>query len=275
MGLNDFLEYEFLQYAVVVITCLSLLTGVLSPIIIAKKYAFMGASVSHSSLLGVALALSFTTPENSFLLFSITLFTTLLATAFLAYSSYKEKVPNDTLIGIFYTSSMGAGMLIHNLWGKQNGDLLSFLFGNILLIGKTDLYILMILTLLILFLFFKLFHPLALYFYDEQAARIQGLPVAYYHFGLYFILTLVIVSSVKIAGTILINSLLLVPGFFALKFAQNLKQTFLYSILFSFFSSMLLLVLSNTFNLPVGPALGVGQFLILVLLILGKKIRGL
>ncbi|MBP9680981.1 MAG: metal ABC transporter permease [Bacteriovorax sp.] len=270
-SLQDFLHYEFLLYALIGTFFLALTCGLISPLIIARKNAFMGSAISHSTLLGLAIALSLFTSENSLSLFATTLAVTMLCTLFLAFSSYRQKLPTDSLIGIFYTATMALGIIIHSLFAKTKTDLLSFLFGNILLLTKEDLYLslgLLLVTAPLLLIPFKKWIFLT---YDEEGAITSGINARLYHYLFFILLALLIVTSIKLAGTILIETLLLVPGFFALKFSSNVKQTFLLSTLFSTFFALLGIVIANTYALPSGATLAVVLFVALVLSLSLKK----
>ena len=271
-SLKDFVQYDFLLYAILGTLFLSLTCGLISPLLIARKNAFMGSAISHSTLLGLAIALSLFSAESSLSIFATTLFITIICTLFLAYSTYRQKLPSDSLIGIFYTATMAMGILIHSTFAKDKTDLLSFLFGNILLLTKEDLFLsisLLVISAPMIIIPFKKWLFLT---YDEEGAITSGINAKLFHYLFFILLSLLIVTSIKLAGTILIETLLLVPGFFALKFATNVRQTFIYSTLFSVVFALLGIVLANSFGLPSGATLAVVLFLALVLSLFVKKI---
>ncbi len=271
-SIKDFTNYDFLVYALLGTFFLSLTCGLISPLIISRRSAFMGSAISHSTLLGLAIALSFFSIEKSFLVFSITLFITLCCTLFLSYSTYRQKLPTDSLIGIFYTSTMALGILVHSISSHNKSDLLSFLFGNILLLSKEDLYLstlIMIITFPVIIIPIKKWLFLT---YDEEGAITSGINAKLYHYLFFVLLCFLIVTSIKLAGTILVETLLLVPGFFALKFSKNVKQTFVFSICFSCFFAILGIVVANAYGLPSGATLAVLLFTALVLSLLIRKV---
>lgn len=271
-SLSDFWHYEFLLYALLGTIFLSITCGLISPLLIARKNAFMGSAISHSTLLGLAIALSLFSGENSLSIFSTTLFITILCTLFLAFSTYRQRLPSDSLIGIFYTSTMALGIIIHSAFAKTKTDLLSFLFGNILLLTKEDLLLSLGLLAIAAPLIIIPFKKWLFLTYDEEGAITSGVNAKFYHYLFFILLSLLIVTSIKIAGTILIETLLLVPGFFALKFAKSVKQTFVYSVLFSVIFAVLGILIANTFGLPSGATLAVVLFAALVLSLLVKRI---
>jgi ABC-type Mn2+/Zn2+ transport system permease subunit len=272
---SDFIQYDFLLYALIGTIFLSLTCGLISPLIIARKNAFMGAAISHSTILGLAISLSFFEIAQSLPIFLSTLIMTLFLTFFLAFATYRQKLPNDSLIGIFYTSTMALGIIIHSLFSKSQSDLLSFLFGNILLLSVEDVTLsfgLFVATALCILIPFKKWLYLT---YDEEGAITSGLNASFYHYLFFLIMAFLIVTSVKLAGTILVETLLLVPGFFALRFAKTIRQTFLYSLIFSCLMSVLGIFLANAFGLPSGATLAAVLFLGLVVSLFIKYVYNL
>lgn len=270
--ITDFFQYDFLMYAFLGTLFLSITCGIISPLIIARKNAFMGAAISHSTLLGLAISLSFFQATQALPVFVSTLIITIFLTMFLAYSTFRQKLPNDSMIGIFYTSTMALGIIIHTLFAKDRGDLLSFLFGNILLLTLEDLYLslgILIITALTVLVPMKKWLFLT---YDEEGAITSGIKAQLYHYTFFILLAFLIVTSIKLAGTILVETLLLVPGFFALKFSANIRQTFFISVLFSATFALLGIILANAFGLPSGATLAVVLFGGLVVSLFIKRV---
>ena len=269
---TDFLQYDFLLYALFGTIFLSLTCGLISPLIIARKNAFMGAAISHSTLLGLAISLSFFEAAQALPVFISTLIITIFLTLFLAYSTFRQKLPNDSMIGIFYTSTMALGIIIHTLFAKDQSDLLSFLFGNILLLTKEDLFLsltILIITAVVILLPLKKWLFLT---FDEEGAITSGIKAQIYHYTFFVLLAFLIVTSIKLAGTVLVETLLLVPGFFALKFAKNIRQTFIISTLFSVIFAVTGIILANAFGLPSGATLAVVLFTALVVSLFLKRV---
>jgi ABC-type Mn2+/Zn2+ transport system permease subunit len=271
--MTDFFQYDFLTLALVGTLLLSLACGLISPLIISKRYAFMGAAVSHSTILGLAIALSLVPDTDSVNIFLITLGATLVMVLFLAGATFRQRLPSDSLIGIFFTGSMGLGVIIHSLFAQQKGDLMGYLFGNILLLDQGDLILSAILLLILIpIILFPLKRWLYI-IYDEEGAIVSGLSVKFFHYLFFILLTLLIVSSLKIAGAILVNTLLLVPGVFGLRFGRNIKQVLFYSVSFSLVGSLLGLYLANLKNFPSGATLAVVQLGLLLLSLGLEKIK--
>lgn len=273
--LSDFFQYDFLLYALLGTVFLALTCGLISPLIIARKNAFMGTAISHSTLLGLAISLSLFEATQALPVFLSTLVITIFLTLFLAYSTFRQKLPNDSMIGIFYTSTMALGIIIHTLFAKDQSDLLSFLFGNILLLTVEDLYLsfaILVITALVVLIPLKKWLFLT---FDEEGAITSGIKAQIYHYTFFVLLAFLIVTSIKLAGTVLVETLLLVPGFFALKFSKNITQTFVVSTVFSTVMAVIGIVLANAFGLPSGATLAVVLFTALVVSLFIKRVYNL
>ncbi len=243
---------------------ISLICGMLSPLIVAKRLAFMGSALSHSSLLSIALSLSAFTLDQTLPLFAMNTLIIIILVSVLATFTYRQQIPTDSLIGIFLTISMALGIIILKLFSKQNIDLSSLLFGNILLMTTTDLIILLLLVLLVFLTLWIPRHKWVFIIQDEEAALIQGVNVKFHHYLFYIILGVTVSASIKLMGTVVVNTLLLIPGVLALKVSRSLKSMMVISTAFSLVFSVLGLMIGNAFELPSGATVAVTLFLGLI-----------
>lgn len=263
LSLQDFWTYPFLSWALLGTFVVSLSCGLLSPLIVAKRYAFIGSAISHSTLLGLSIAALIFDRSSTLGFFLSTLLVTLFLTMILARATYNRVLPSDSMIGIFFSVTMGLGILIHSSFTPNQTDLVGFLFGNILLVTPLDIYLgvvfLMMTIIALIWGFKKWIYDL----YDPQGAALAGIPTKSLHVVLYILMTVVIVSSLKIAGTVLVNTLIIIPGVFALRVASSMRSAFIISAIFSTSISLIALSLSNFFDLPSGATLAVVQFIAL------------
>ncbi len=272
-SLKDFIEFDFLTLGLIATILLSIGAGLLSPLIIARNYAFIGSAISHSTLLGVAISLGVFNLSMALPIFFSTLLITLVLTLFLAWATYHQKLPSDALIGIFFTTTMGLGVIIHQLYAQGQANILSYLFGNILLLDRVDFWILTILILVTALAIILPFKKWVYTTFDQLGAEVSGVNTKLYHYAFFLLLTVIIIASIKVAGTVLINTLLLVPGFFALKVTKDIKSVFIISVLFSVIASSLGLIVANYANLPSGATLAVTQFTLMLAILAYKALR--
>lgn len=265
-NITDFFQYEFLLYAAICIILLAISTGAISPFIIARKNSFMGPAISHSTFLGLSISMALFHEEQGLSIFFTTLFITIVIGLILAKATYKESLPPDSLIGVFFSTTMAFGIIVHQKLANTGSNLESILFGNIILVNKHDILLGLVITLITTFSIFYPFKKWIYITYDELSAQIAGLRPKLFHYLFFFLMILVIVSGLKMAGAILINTLLLIPGLFALKMAKNMKQVMIYSISFSIITSILGLIIANYLEITPGATIGAFQFIIFSLL---------
>lgn len=270
--ISDFFTYDFLRYALIGTFILSISSGVLSPLVVAKKHAFMGSALSHSTLLGVAVALSIVGlmpgidyAHENIIIFGLTFLTTLTLVLVLAQLTFYQKQTQDSIIGIFLALTMGLAVLVHQYFVSGSTDLMGYLFGQIILLGPEDIFMAAIVCLILVSLIIYKLPQWRTIIFDEEGARLIGIRVKLYHSLFYLLLTLFIVSGVKISGTILINSLILAPGLFAFQYAKSLGQSILIAVIFSIITSILGLIMANAMNLPTGASMASIQCIILLL----------
>lgn len=265
---TDFIEFDFLTWSFIGVVLISLICGMLSPLIVSKRLAFMGSALSHSTLLSISLSLCFFKIDQTLPLFFANTGFTILMVLILAANTYREKIPTDSMIGIFLTITMALGMIILQLFSRERVELSSLLFGNVLLMTPADL---IILSLLLILVFLCLYIPRKRWIYliqDEEAALLQGINTKYYHYLFYLLLGVTVTASIKLMGTVVVNTLLLVPGVLSLKVSKSLKGMVIISIGFALVFSLMGLIIGNAFDLPSGAAISVTLFL--GMLILGK-----
>lgn len=273
LKVNEFFLYPFLQVGLVGVIGLALICSLLSPLVIARRQAFMGAALSHATLVGLALGFSFFEASSNLGVFGVTLIVTLILSLILAESTYRNPLPRDSLIGIFFTTCMGLGMIIHQMGPAKNIDLMSYLFGNLYLLNNSDLAIL---AMALLVVALGILLPLKKWLYlsfSEEAAYQSGINVRLSHYLFMALLTLAIVAGLKLAGTVLINTFIIVPGMVALRVAKSNRSVFFLSALFALFSAVISIVLSNAFNLSLGPVLCLVQFLAMLMILAGARLR--
>ncbi len=273
LKINEFFIYPFLQVGLLGVIGLALICSLLSPLVIARRQAFMGAALSHATLVGLALGFSFFEATSSTSVFGVTLFVTLALSLILAESTYRNPMPRDSLIGIFFTTCMGLGMIIHQMGPAKNVDLMSYLFGNLYLLTNADLGILAVALIIVaLGILLPLKKWLFLSFSEESAYQ-SGINVRLSHYVFMALLTLAIVSGLKLAGTVLINTFIIVPGMVALRVSKSNRQVFIMSALFSLISALISIVISNALNLSLGPVLCLVQFVAMLFIFLIERLR--
>jgi len=243
----DILGYPFMQRALIAAVLVGIVCSVVGTYVVLKRLAFIGAGISHSAFGGVALGyLVGLSPIGVAIPFS-------LATAMaIGWVSRKGKMPEDTAIGIFFASAMALGVLFIGLREGYNVDLFGYLFGSILAVSVSDIWLILGLGLGVIAVVLLLFKEFFFLSFDEEMAAVSGLPTRTLYFVLLALMALTVIVSIKIVGIILVEALLVIPAAAAYQLTRNFVRMMLISVLIGLVSGVLGLFLSYWWDLASG-----------------------
>ncbi len=244
------LHFEFMQNALAAGILTSIACGIIGTLIVVNRLVFLSGGIAHSAYGGIGLAFFFGWPfmvgAIGFALFSAMV---------MAAVSLKSKHRADTIIGVMWAMGMACGILLLDMTPGYNVDLMSYLFGSILSVPRSDLIAMFFIGILVLGLVVFFFQDLLAMSYDEEFAQIRGVPVKRLYFMLIGIVAVTVVMVVQVVGLILVIALLTIPPFIAEKYTKSLiGMMFLASILGMFFTTGGLW-LSYTFDMTSGAAI--------------------
>lgn len=266
----EMLSFDFMRHALLGGLMVCLLCSFLSFFVVLKRLSFIGVGISHSAFGGLAIGvlLGF----NPFI--SAGIFSVLVAWG-IGITSRKGKLHEDTTIGIFFSAAMALGVALISLSREYRADLFSLLFGNILAITTADLWMVALCGVgvsLFLFLFFK--ELLAISF-DDEVARVGGLPVGFLYYGLLTAMAVTVVASIKVVGIILVEALLVIPAATGFQMAKNYRGMLLFSLVSGVISLLSGLLLSYWLDIASGATIVLCSSLLFVLAFLFSPQKGL
>lgn len=210
---------DFLLHALLAGLALALVAGPLGSFVVWRRMAYFGDTLSHSALLGVALGLLLDISPT----LAVTLGCVLLA-VLLVTLQQRQPLASDTLLGILAHSSLSLGLVTLSFMPEVRIDLMSYLFGDLLAVSRSDLYWILAGSAAVLLALTLLWRPLLAITVHEELARVEGLPVAAIRLGLMLLIAVVIAVAMKIVGVLLITSLLIIPAAAAQRHARTPEQ---------------------------------------------------
>jgi manganese transport system permease protein len=240
------IQYGFLQKALLTSAMVGIICGVIGCFIILRGMALMGDAISHAVLPGVAI--SYMLGVNFF--FGAVL-TGVLTAIGISFVSQNSRIKHDTSIGIMFTAAFALGIILITMM-KSSTDLYHILFGNVLAVRPSDMWITLgigVIVLLAVYLFFK---ELLVTSFDPTMAASYGLPNKFIHYFLMTLLTMVTVASLQTVGIILVVAMLITPAATAYLLTNRLSVMVFLSALFGVLSSVIGLYFSFTYNLASG-----------------------
>lgn len=246
----DALQLEFMRNALVAGLLASVICGIMGTLVVVNRIVFLSGGIAHAAYGGIGLAFYFGWP---YLVGTIGF--SLVAAIVMAAVSMKAKHRADTIIGVIWALGMALGIILLDLTPGYNVDLMSYLFGSILTVSKMDLLAMLAVGVLMTILVAAYYKELLALSYDEEFARIRGVPVKGLYFTLIGMLAVTIVMVIQVVGLILVIALLTIPPFIAEKHAKSLMQMMVGSSLLGAIFTFVGLWLSYTYNLTSGASI--------------------
>lgn len=262
------LQFEFIRNALIAGLMASIICGIMGVIVVVNRIVFLSGGIAHAAYGGIGIAFYFGWPYlPSTIIFS------LLIAMLMAGVSLKVKHRSDTIIGVIWALGMALGIILIDLTPGYNVDLMSYLFGSILTVPQSDLIIMAALSIFITLSVGYFYKDLLALSYDEEFARIRGVPVKGLYFSLIGLLAVTIVMMIQIVGLILVIALLTIPPFIVEKYAKSLLQMMVGSSLLGTLFTIVGLWLSYKYNLTSGASIIMVAGIVFLVLILINQIR--
>ncbi len=245
--LAAFFKYQFIQNAVWAAFLSSLACGITGAYVIVKRITFISGGIAHAVLGGMGIAYYCGADPLAGAVIA-TLFSALL----LGLVNLRAKQHEDTIISALWAVGMAVGIIFIAKTPGYNVDLMSFLFGNILMVTSPVLKVLLVLDLIILLIVTVFYRHFLLICFDEEYARLRGLPVELLYIVLLCLIALTVVILSKVVGLILVIALLTLPAAVAGLLTANFARMSGLATLLSLFFTLAGLVVSYHLDLPAG-----------------------
>ncbi|NCC27454.1 MAG: metal ABC transporter permease, partial [Gammaproteobacteria bacterium] len=210
-------QHAFLQTALLAGLLASLGCGLIGTFVVVKRIAFMAGGIAHSVLGGMGAALYFGFDPLLGALAAAVLSALLIGLVRLAWNAQE-----DTLIGALWAIGMAIGILFIAKTPGYTTDLMSFLFGNILLVPRRELWFMAGLDLVLLLTVMLFYRQLLAVTFDEEFARLRGVPVAFFYLLLLCLVAVTVVLLIQVVGLILVIALLTLPAAIAGHYVHSL-----------------------------------------------------
>ncbi|WP_134703118.1 metal ABC transporter permease [Ammoniphilus sp. YIM 78166] len=272
--IHALMNFEFMRNALISGVLIGFIAPVLGVFVAVRRMSVIADALSHITLSGVAFSLLL----GKHLSFFSGLNPVYLGISFsVAGSLGVEQLRKvyrhyqDMAVPITLSAGIGFGVVFISLANGFNVDLYSYLFGSITAISRSDMFTVLltaILVLTVVLLFYKELFSLS---FDEENAKISGIPSRRVNLIFTVLLALVIASSMRIVGILLVSALIVLPVAASMKIANSFKQTFFYSILFAQSSVLFGLYVSYIWDLAPGGTIVIIALLILCVVISFKK----
>ncbi len=268
IAMIEALQFEFMRNALAAGLLASVICGIMGTLVVVNRIVFLSGGIAHAAYGGIGLAFFFKWP---YLLGTIGF--SLFAAMVMAAISHTVKHRADTIIGVIWALGMAFGIILIDLTPGYNVDLMSYLFGSILTVPRSDLIIMAVVGVIMTILVVYYYQDLLAMSYDEEFARIRGVPVKKLYFGLIGMLAVAIVLVIQVVGLILIIALLTIPPFIVEKYANSLVQMMVASSLLGAVFTVSGLWISYHYNLTSGASIIMVSGIVFLISLVVDKIR--
>jgi zinc transport system permease protein len=257
-------QYEFIIKGLLGAIFASITAGLAGTYVVSKRMVFLSGGITHASFGGIGIGYFIgINPVVGAAVFGI------LSALGVEYLSVKQKIREDSAIGILWAFGMAIGIIFIYLTPGYTPNLMSYLFGSILTVSKADIIALGIMS-AVLILYFGVFYRTILYIsFDEVFARTYSSYVDVFKYVTTSLIALTIVLNIRMAGVVLVISLLTIPPNIAMLFTRVYFKIVVWSILAGFVGTATGYVISFYAGIPVGATI------IFTLVILWVLVKGI
>ena len=262
----DIFQYSFIIRALEA----GLLIGAIAPLIgvflVLRRYSLIADTLSHVSLAGVAIGLIL--QVNPLL---TALGASALSSVAIERLRISKKIYGESALSIFLSGSLALAIVLIGLARGFSVDLFSYLFGSILTVGPSDVYLILTAGLVVAVIMLLFYKEMVYLSFDEEAAKVSGIPVKFLNILFVFLSAIVIAIAIPIVGILLISALLVLPAVTALQLKKSFKETLLWAEFFSLSSVVAGIIASFYLDVSPGGAIVLIMIAIFSLVFAGKN----
>ncbi|WP_438466736.1 metal ABC transporter permease [Streptococcus pluranimalium] len=241
----------------------ALASCLLGSISVLKRQSLIGDVIGHASYPGVILAFMVFESRHPLLLMLGAMLAGLLSYRLVYLINTYSRQSFVNALSLVSASFFGLGMVLknflqgnHHYQNASQAGLQTYLFGQAAFIQKSDLYLILAVSLLVLGIFLVFYQRLIVYLFDEGFSQVSGLPLSLIKGGHLVLMTALIAVGLKVVGAILMSSFLITPSVFGLLLGKTYKQSLLFGSIMAFVSAWLGSLMSSSISgMSTGPAI--------------------
>lgn len=266
--MDAFLSYGFLQRALFAGIFVALACAMLGVFLILRRDSMIGHGLAHVAFAGIAIGLLL-----NILPMAIALVVAVLSALSIMKLKEKAGLYGDTAIAIFSSVGFALGVIVVTVSQGFNVDLFSYLFGDILTIGISEVVLAICLAATVLFIVFLNYQRFMYMTFDWESAKVSGVQVKRLDMLLSVLTAVTVVLGMKLVGILLVSALLVIPAAAGLQLASSFKQAIGFSSIVSLISVVLGLCVSYYLDFPTSGSIVIISFICFCLCFLIKRTR--
>jgi zinc transport system permease protein len=240
-------QYDFIVKGLLGAFFASITAGIAGTYIVSRRMVFLSGGITHASFGGIGIGyFAGINPVIGAAIFGI------LSALGVEYLSVKQKIREDSAVGILWAFVMAIGIIFIYLTPGYTPNLMSYLFGSILTVTYADIIALGTMS-LVLIIYFGIFYRTIIYIsFDESYARTYSSYVDLFKYITTALMALTIVLNIRMAGVVLVISLLTIPPNIAMIFTKVYRRIVVWSVVSGFIGTTSGYAISYFAGIPVG-----------------------
>jgi zinc transport system permease protein len=275
-ALLDALEFSFMRHALAAGVLVSIACGVIGTFVVIKRIVFISGGIAHAAYGGIGLgyyvkymllpllfaesaadrvrAAAADQRPGSWPLLGAILFS-LFAAIIMGLIQRKTRQRADTIIGVLWAIGMAMGIIFVDLSAGYKVDLMSYLFGSILAVERSELFVILGLDVVIVALVALFYKELLAISFDETFATVENVPVDAIYIVLLCLIALTVVMMMRVVGLIMVIAMLTMPAAIAGLLVRDMKKMMIGAVILGMLFTIVGLWLSYAWNLTSGASI--------------------
>ena len=273
--LADLSRHSFLQYALLTGVLAGIACGIVGTYVVTRRITSVAGAIAHSILggMGAARYCQVVLEWTWFHPLIGAVVAAIISAVIIAWVRIAAQEREDTVIGAVWAIGMAVGLLFIFSTPGYNEDLMSYLFGSILMVTPDDLWLIGGLDALVVCMGLGFYNKFLAVCFDEEFARIRGIQVEAYHTLLLCLTALTVVLLVTVVGIVMVIALLTLPAATASHFSRKLWHMMVLSSLFTVLFTTSGMALSYGPDLPAGATIIIIAGAVYIVTVLFSRIR--
>ena len=265
----EIFSYPFMVRAIIVGSLVSLCAALHGVSLGLKRYSMIGDGLSHVGFGALSVAAAMNVAP-----LKIAIPVVIIAAFFLLRISSNSKIQGDAAIALISSSSIAAGVIVTSMTSGLNADVYSYMFGSILAMGKSDVFMSIVLSVIVLLIYVLFYNKIFSITFDQNFSKATGIKTDFYNTLISILTAVTIVVGMRIMGTMLISSLVIFPTLTSMRLFKSFKSVVISSAIISIICFTIGIIVSYIMNFPAGASIVAVNLVAFIVFVIIGKIRG-
>lgn len=273
--LSFYLDFPFVQYAIIVGVLVSLCSSLLGVTLVLKRYSYIGDGLSHVAFGALAIASVLKLTNNMLLILPVTIAVAIL----LLCTGKNARIKGDAAVAMVSVGALAIGYLLMNIFSTSaniSGDVCTTLFGStsILTLKAEEVYLCIALSCVVIFCFILFYNKIFTITFDENFARATGVNTTIFNLLIAVIVAVIIVLAMNLVGALLVSALVVFPALSAMRTFKSFFSVTIAAATISVICSLIGIVIAILAGTPVGSTIVAADIVVFLLFYSISLIQG-